>query len=420
MTGRPEVSRLLPILWARLSCALAGCHLEPADTRSESLAVAETGSIYAAGAITPDHPRGTNLGTPNWLALPPDAMSVSPPKVVEVARTSTTTVTSPAPTVQVVAPAAPTVVVEKTPEQQANALLARNPSPDDATWQSITAGLTETPAVVSKVSRLRAPILIRDEIESPIATQTPVIPTAGVATAGSDMVQSGNVTPEPPIRSAAPAAGIAIPLFPTAPTASAVVPGAPVPPATSIAPAPLPAGTMIPIVQLPPAAAATPAATSAPTSTVPSGPIVIGGRAVTFETLAQLVDGSGGGPTDTGCSSCGSGCAPGRPCYPGIGKCEPFPSDNCFERALGIAYNIFVCPDPCYEPKYEPIADSAFFAESARPVSRTIFTWDYFSHFAYPDRAEYLWAAPTAPWARAPVRSMGSKPSPTSTTINWH
>jgi hypothetical protein len=58
-----------------------------------------------------------------------------------------------------------------------------------------------------------------------------------------------------------------------------------------------------------------------------------------------------------------------------------------------MVYETVCCPDPCYQPKWEPIADAAFFVDSARPISNTRFVWDYANHFAYPDRAEYFWAA---------------------------
>jgi hypothetical protein len=140
---------------------------------------------------------------------------------------------------------------------------------------------------------------------------------------------------------------------------------------------------------------------------LPAGPIAIGGQSVSFDALARMVDANGGGSGEVGCASCGD-CGPGRPCAPGAQKCEPFPDGNAFTRAMGLIYEIVCCPDPCYQPKWEAVADSAFFVDPARPISNTRFEWDYFNHFAYPDRAEYFWAA--QPKGPAPTDSLKAVP----------
>jgi hypothetical protein len=59
---------------------------------------------------------------------------------------------------------------------------------------------------------------------------------------------------------------------------------------------------------------------------------------------------------------------------------------------IGLIYQCICCPDPCYQPRWEPIADSAFFVDAVRPKSSTRFRWDYGHHFAYPDRGEFFFA----------------------------
>lgn len=59
---------------------------------------------------------------------------------------------------------------------------------------------------------------------------------------------------------------------------------------------------------------------------------------------------------------------------------------------IGLIYSSVCCPDPCYQPKWEPLADAAFFTDAVRPKTSTRFRWDYGSHFAYPDRGEYFFA----------------------------
>lgn len=88
-----------------------------------------------------------------------------------------------------------------------------------------------------------------------------------------------------------------------------------------------------------------------------------------------------------GCSSCGSGCLPGRqPC------CCPFDDGNWCGRMLNGLCECFCCPDPCYLPEWTPLADSAFFVDAARPITHMKLRWDNGWNFPSPDRAEYFWA----------------------------
>jgi hypothetical protein len=102
------------------------------------------------------------------------------------------------------------------------------------------------------------------------------------------------------------------------------------------------------------------------------------------------------GSSCSSCSSCGGGssdgCAGG--CYPGRQKCD---SCCCFGdgfcgRFLGGLFECLCCPDPCYEPHWNPLADSAFFADAPRPVTQMRLRVDLGWDLRDPDRAEYFWA----------------------------
>jgi hypothetical protein len=103
-----------------------------------------------------------------------------------------------------------------------------------------------------------------------------------------------------------------------------------------------------------------------------------------------------GPPEVAGCSGgCGSGgCNQG--CYPGRDRskcaccgCDP---DSALGRCFCCLYNCICCPDPCYDPHWIPLVDSAFFVESARPVTQMDLIWDSGFDLQSPDRAEYFYA----------------------------
>lgn len=172
-----------------------------------------------------------------------------------------------------------------------------------------------------------------------------------------------------------------LPPIPALPDAPPLKPKAAAPPPTSDAPP----------VALPPPSVLPPLTASPPTA----GLIDINGRPVTFDALSKLVDGTacsscGGGMSAGGCSTCGD-CG-GPQCRPGGKRCEPFPAHTAAGRVIGLIYSSVCCTDPCYQPRWEPLADASFFADAVRPKTSTRFRWDYASHFAYPDRGEYFFA----------------------------
>jgi Putative MetA-pathway of phenol degradation len=120
------------------------------------------------------------------------------------------------------------------------------------------------------------------------------------------------------------------------------------------------------------------------------------------------------GVTQAGCSSCSSGFlhdqfSSGSPscnsgCYPGREGCDNNCDADCFVgRLFGGLSNCICCPDPCYEPRWQALADAAFFTEAARPVTQMRLRWDSAFRLPNPDKAEFF-------WARADGNGKGPKP----------
>ena len=75
--------------------------------------------------------------------------------------------------------------------------------------------------------------------------------------------------------------------------------------------------------------------------------------------------------------TCQTGCASGN-CIPGRQPCNP-PLNECDTVVGGFMTNLYqciCCPDPCYEPKWEPGAFASFFADYARPRTVTRLRYD--------------------------------------------
>jgi hypothetical protein len=88
------------------------------------------------------------------------------------------------------------------------------------------------------------------------------------------------------------------------------------------------------------------------------------------------------------CLNCGRGiCVPGRrPCY----HCEGH--DGIITGFLCDLYECICCPDPCFEPHWIPLQDSAFFTDGARPVSQMRMRFENAQHIPFPDRSEFFFA----------------------------
>lgn len=98
------------------------------------------------------------------------------------------------------------------------------------------------------------------------------------------------------------------------------------------------------------------------------------------------------------CECCGGGCGAGGYCA----DCQNASRTGRFARAI---YRGLCCPDPCYVPKWTPLADSAFFTSAVRPQNQQRFRWDHGENLIRPDRAEYF-------WARADGSGIGPSSSP--------
>lgn len=99
--------------------------------------------------------------------------------------------------------------------------------------------------------------------------------------------------------------------------------------------------------------------------------------------MPPLSDGYGYG---YGCGCNGNQCVPGRHCT-GCG-CD----DSLCGRLLSGLYDNLCCPDPCYEPRWIPEANAAFFQDGPRPVTQTRIRWDSVFNYGFPDTAEFFWA----------------------------
>jgi hypothetical protein len=149
---------------------------------------------------------------------------------------------------------------------------------------------------------------------------------------------------------------------------------------------PLPAQTPLP------SSIAVEPGTSPPPASAPDSGIVqtsCPGCATTAD-LPPMSAGDTRGGCGCGCGPCkGCGCIPGQPkCYCEC-CCDP---QTPWGRFLAGVYNCICCPDPCYEPRWNALADNAFFQEAARPVTQMKLKWDSGFNFKDPDRAEFFWA----------------------------
>ncbi len=124
-----------------------------------------------------------------------------------------------------------------------------------------------------------------------------------------------------------------------------------------------------------------------------------------------------------GCASCGNlpspagrlfsgcNCGGGGKCVPGREACSPCCHEGVVGRFLCELYQCFCCPDPCYDPRWLPVADAAFFTDAARPVTQMRLRYDAGVNLILPDRAEFF-------WARADGSGKGPKPPPPAIAEN--
>lgn len=92
------------------------------------------------------------------------------------------------------------------------------------------------------------------------------------------------------------------------------------------------------------------------------------------------------GPPPNGCLTCaGPNCVPGqKPCCPPANECNTILGAFCTNL-----YQEICCPDPCYQPHWEPAAYASFFADYARPRTITRIRYDNLEDMTRPDRNQF-------------------------------
>jgi hypothetical protein len=88
-----------------------------------------------------------------------------------------------------------------------------------------------------------------------------------------------------------------------------------------------------------------------------------------------------------GCLTCG-----GQNCVPGQKPCN-LPANACNTVCGAFLTNLYqeiCCPDPCYEPKWDPAAYASFFADYARPRTVTRIRYDNLEDMTRPDRNQFF------------------------------
>jgi len=133
--------------------------------------------------------------------------------------------------------------------------------------------------------------------------------------------------------------------------------------------------------------------TSAPASYSPSGIQQVSCRGCTSGLhMASAGCGAGG---------CGAHCYPGQFCDHEPGQHE----DTVIARIWCGFYECLCCPDPCYQPRWVAVANSAFFADQVRPATQMRLRWDATRNGLFRDRAEVI-------HARADGRGKGPRTPP--------
>jgi hypothetical protein len=185
-------------------------------------------------------------------------------------------------------------------------------------------------------------------------------------------------------------------------------PGVPMPvPAPVAAAAALLNGEMMPPPPLPaspaPSSPPAPAAPASSSFAAPAGGALANTNTDATSSAMAPVDGS---VEPTGCATCGGfhsaidgpmihqqtfGCADGS-CIPGRKPCYPpaNPCDTVVGEFLSNLYQCLCCPDPCYQPRWEPAANASFFVDYARPRTVTRFRFDRLIDMTSPTRSEFF------------------------------
>ena len=89
--------------------------------------------------------------------------------------------------------------------------------------------------------------------------------------------------------------------------------------------------------------------------------------------------------------TCGTGgCGEGG-CYPGRAACNTCCEGMGPVRRLFCNFqNALLCPDPCYQSKWIPVANAGLFLDQARPTTMTRLRWDAGRNVTTPDRSDFF------------------------------
>jgi hypothetical protein len=191
-----------------------------------------------------------------------------------------------------------------------------------------------------------------------------------------------------------------VPILAQEPTTSA---GEPAQPALMAAPAAIPTPADALTAALPPLPGTT--QSNVPVSALPASPAQASSNK-SEEAKSQGDD----QVQQTGCATCGGfhknadgpalhdsmSCGDGG-CIPGRAACNgpSHESDTVVGAFLNNLYQCLCCPDPCYEPRWEPAANASFFADYARPRTVTRVRYDNLENMVRPDRNLFWMGAVT-------------------------
>ena len=223
----------------------------------------------------------------------------------------------------------------------------------------------------------------------------PLPPLPGEVTGAAAVVNSEPaliVAPPIPLEIAGTGPGAASSAVPPPPPPAANVPDAP-----ALTPAPAP--VTIPLTQTP--------------QMIPKGPVgpmLPGGSPFAIAPMAPVECATCGagpmkGPDAVPSFTCPHGGCGAGGCVPGGKPCYQCQAHTFVGRFFANLYECLCCPDPCYQPRWIPEANAAFFQDYARPRTITRLRWDHVPDLVYPDRSEFFWAQDNG-------KGRGPKPPP--------
>ena len=275
---------------------------------------------------------------------------------------------------------------------------------------------TPTPAPVATPTPapVNTPVAESSPTPAPQPLATPAPAYSGIPEPGRELTSNGvpvqpadpvvvpvQTTVQEPATMPAPVWEPETTAFTPSPASTAVITPASVdtqPPVPTEVAAPVPATAAEPAL----AAATTAAEPALAAATIAAAP----DQALASSPASSGKKGEDKSVEQAGCATCGgfhsglqgpmynatfSSCADGA-CVPGRPPCDA-PALGCGTLLGGFCSNIYqmiCCPDPCYQPVWDPAANASFFVDYARPRTVTRFRYDNLSGMIFPDRNQYF------------------------------